>query len=131
MRATVPQFDPGLLGFDDVLAAADLVGVLTREVRVRLVNISGSGCLVESTHRLEPGTSGVLRVRVGGDTFTDDVRINRVQAVHGAGAVWHIGAEFLWTTQPGIRSMRRMVSRLRHEAAPNRIEFEFAARRPM
>jgi PilZ domain len=131
MQTAAQRSDAGLLDLGDVLAADDLVGVLTREVRVRLVNISSSGCLVESSHRLEPGTSGVLRVRVGDDTFTDDVRIARVQAVQGAGAAWYVGAEFLWTTQPGVRSMRRMVSRLRQEAAPHRIEFEFASRRPM
>ncbi len=90
---------------DDVLAADDCVGVLTREVRVRLVNISASGCLIESSTRLELGTAGDLRIQVGGDTYDDHVRIARVQQVQGAGSTWHVGAEFLWTTQPGTRSL--------------------------
>jgi hypothetical protein len=116
------------IDIDDVLGADDLVGVLTREVRVRLVNISTSGCLVESTSRMEPGMSGALRIQVGGDTYADDVRIARVQQVQGAGSTWHVGAEFLWTTQPGLGSLRRVVSRLRQLMAQQHVDIEFAPR---
>ncbi len=67
---------------------------------------------MESSSRLEPGIAGDLRIRVGSDIYADDVRIARVQQVQGAGSTWHVGAEFLWTTQPGTRSLRRVVSRL-------------------
>lgn len=113
---------------DDVLGADDCVGVITREVRVRVVNISTSGCLIESSSRLEPGTAGDLRIRVGDDVYADTVRIARVQQVQGAGATWHVGAEFLWTSQPGSRSLRRVVSRLRHELTHQGIEVEFSSR---
>lgn len=113
---------------DDVLSADDLVGVLTREVRVRLVNISASGCLVESTTRLEPGTAGDLRIRIGSDLYADDVRITRVQQVQGAGSTWNVGAEFLWTTQPGTRSLRRVVSRLRQALSQQTVNIEFSSR---
>ena len=113
---------------DDVLAADDCVGVITREVRVRLVNISTSGCLIESSTRLEAGTAGDLRIRVGGDIYADSVRIARVQQVQGAGSTWHVGAEFLWTTQPGTRSLRRAVARLRHVLAQQTVEIEFSSR---
>ena len=114
-----------------VLAADDLVGVLTREVRVRLVNISASGCLVESSHRLELGTTGALALTIDGERFEDDVRVSRVQQMQGASANWHLGAEFLWTTQPGMRSLRRIVSRLRALLSHEAIGVQFAARRPM
>lgn len=114
--------------FDDVLAADDVVGVLTREVRVRLVNISASGCLVESGHRLEPGTAGRLRVSVGGESYSDDVRVARVQQRQGAAGTWHIGAEFLWTSQPGPRSLRRVVSRLRQALTKQVVEIELTTR---
>jgi len=113
---------------DDVLAADDCVGVLTREVRVRLVNISTSGCLIESSTRLELGTAGDLRVQVGGELYDDHVRIARVQQVHGAGSTWHVGAEFLWTTQPGTRSLRRAVGRLRQTLARQTVDIEFTSR---
>ena len=113
---------------DDVLTADDCVGVLTREVRVRLVNISSSGCLLESTSRLEPGTAGDLRIRVGDAVYADNVRIARVQQVQGAGSTWHVGAEFLWTTQPGTRSLRRAVTRLRQVLMQPAVDIEFSLR---
>ncbi len=115
----------------DLLAADDAIGVLTRETRVRLVNISASGCLLETALRLEPGTVGQLKVMVEGDTFADAVRVSRVQQVHGAGTEWHLGAEFLWTTHPGSRSLRRMVSRLRREIAQQALEVELVSGRRM
>lgn len=113
---------------DDVLAADDLVGVLTREVRVRLVNISASGCLMESGARLEAGATGALTVRVGEVMYADDVRVARVQQIEGAGSTWHVGAEFLWTSPPGPRSLRRVVGRLRRVLTQQVVEVQFALR---
>lgn len=112
----------------DVLSSDDLVGVLTRETRVRLMNISASGCLVESNSRLDPGISGALTIRVNGETYADDVRITRVQQVQGAGATWQIGAEFLWTSRPGLASLRRLVSRLRQVLPQQTVEVGFEPR---
>ena len=53
---------------DAILSARDLVAVLGRQVPVRLVEISTSGCLLESSSRLEKGTTGSLRV-----TFEDEL----------------------------------------------------------
>lgn len=113
---------------DALLDAEDLVGVLTRDVPVRLLNISVSGCLVESRSRLEPGTAGALTIRVGTDEYTDALRVARVQQVQGAGSTWHIGGEFLWTSQPGLRSLRRVVGRLRQALAQQPVEVAFTAR---
>jgi hypothetical protein len=113
--------------FDDVLGADDVIGVLTREARVRLVNISSSGCLVESGSRLEAGMAGALRVMVAGEVYSDDVRISRVQQRQGAGGTWQIGVEFLWTAPPGPRSLRRVVGRLRHVLAQD-VDVEFTTR---
>lgn len=114
--------------FGDVLAADDLLGVLTRDVRVRLLNLSTSGCLVESTTALEMGTIGALTIRVGGEAYADDVRVARVRQVQGAGSTWHVGVEFLWTSQPGPRSLRRVVSRLRQVLQQPEVEMEFSSR---
>jgi PilZ domain len=118
-------------GLQDLLASDDVMGVLTRESRVRLVNISASGCLLESGLRMEPGTSGELRLTVDGETYCDAIRVSRVQQMYGAGAAWHVGAEFLWTTRPGSRSLRRMVSRLRRQIAQQSLEVELISSRPM
>jgi hypothetical protein len=115
----------------DVLASEDLAGVLSREVRVRLVNISGSGCLVETSAHVEQGTTGALTVEVGGEIFADDIRVARVQRVHGSSATWQVGAEFLWTTYPDSRSLRRMVGRLQREVERQAVTVGFESRRPM
>ena len=85
--------------------------VLTRELRVRVINVSASGCLVESYHRLDVGSVATLRVMLGGEEYGDDVQILRCQAIQGAGSVYHLGAQFLWTTPPHERSIRHAVAR--------------------
>ena len=112
----------------EVLEASDAIGVLARDIRVRLVNISASGCLIETSQRLEAGTTGVLRLYAAGETFADGVRVTRVQGVAGRGAAWQVGVEFLWTTHPGSRSLRRMARRLGREALTGRVEFEVSGR---
>ena len=48
---------------DVILKANDLVAVLGREVSVRLLDISASGCLLESASRL---TLGLIKQLIGG-----------------------------------------------------------------
>ena len=90
-------------------------GVVTREIRVHLVNCSISGCLIESNVRLEVGTTGSLRVHIDGRDFTDDVQVVRCQPIPGAGAMHHIGARFLWTVPPTELALRNVV---RQSASP-------------
>lgn len=97
---------------DAILKANDLVAVLGREVMVRLVDISGSGCLLESANRVEKGTTGSLRVVFEGLEYADDVRIMRCREYEGSGSLYHLGAEFLWTTSPQERSLRRVIGLL-------------------
>ena len=86
-------------------------GVLTCEFRVRIVNISASGCLIESQRRLAVGTVGLLRVRWGSQEYGDGVTVVRHQAIEGASGVHHVGMRFLWTTLPHPRSIRHAVAR--------------------
>jgi len=117
---------------DDVLGASDLVSVLTRDVSVRVANISASGCLIESDRRLEVGTVGALRLDLGGQEYREDVRIVRAQELRGAGARWQVGVEFLWTSSPGPQSLRRVVGLLATRLAGEMTaRFEFDGRRPM
>ena len=115
----------------DVLGADDVIGIVARETRVRLVNISVSGGLLESTHRFEHGTTGLLEVAIGDQVFADAVRVARVQPVFGGGVAWHIGLEFLWTSHPGSWSLRRRVSRLRKDMAQQAVRVAFVAGRVM
>lgn len=96
---------------DAILKAGGLVAVLGREVTVRLLDISASGCLLESRSRLPLGTTGSLVVTVDASDYADDVRVIRCRELDGSNGGYRIGAEFLWTTTPGERSLRRIVNR--------------------
>ena len=90
--------------------ASEVLGVLARSIPARLVEISRSGCLLESRHRIDDGTIGELRLMVGGELLRDDVRVTRCVLVEGSGASYLVGAEFVQTRRPGESSIRRAVS---------------------
>jgi hypothetical protein len=87
-------------------AGVDSLGILAREIRIRLINCSLSGCLIESNVALQAGTAAALTLRIGETEYEDDVRIVRCQAIAGAGSLYHIGVQFLWTALPGRKSLR-------------------------
>jgi hypothetical protein len=102
----------------ELLKGADLVAVLGRTVNVRLVNISGSGCLLECDNAVAAGTTGCLTVLFEGSKYVEDIRITRCSEHRGASG-HQLGAEFLWTTTPPPDSLRRLIARLRPGAARN------------
>ena len=85
------------------------LGVLGKELRVRVLNCSPSGCLVETNSRLEVGTIASLSVTLEGDEFADDVQVVRCQQIEGAASVFHVGAQFLWMATPTRHSLRQMI----------------------
>jgi hypothetical protein len=89
-----------------VYGASEAFAVLTRELQIRVVNCSLSGCLFETSTRLPVGTVAALTLRIDGHEFEDDVRVTRCDGIAGAGERYHIGAEFLWTALPSRRSLR-------------------------
>jgi pilus assembly protein Flp/PilA len=88
----------------------EVFGVLARGIPARLVEISRSGCLLESSHRVGDGIVGELRLEVGGELLVDDVRVTRCVLVEGSGSSYLVGAEFVQTRRPGERSIRRAVT---------------------
>lgn len=72
------------------------MGVLARELSVRVLNCSPSGCLLETTAPLEVGTVGSLQLDLGGRAVLDHFLVVRCQPIAGSGAVYHVGARFLW-----------------------------------
>jgi PilZ domain len=95
---------------NSVRCQVELVGVLTREIPTRLVEISRSGCLLESGHRIEEGTVGALRLEVEGQTYLEDVRATRCVAIAGSGSSYLVGLEFLHTARPDGSSIRRAMA---------------------
>jgi len=88
----------------------ELIGVLTREIPTRLIEISRSGCLLESGHRIDEGTVGALRLEVDGQSYREDVRATRCVAIAGSGSAYLVGVEFLQTGKTDGTSIRRAVS---------------------
>jgi hypothetical protein len=91
------------------MQTAQSVAVLTRELRIRIINCSLSGVLLEANASLAVGTVAALTLRIGDHEFKDDVRVIRCESIAGAGSLHHIGAELLWTALPGRHSLRLAV----------------------
>lgn len=89
---------------------ADYAAVLMRDLGMRIVDISASGCLIESRRRLEVGTVGRLRLRFGSDECADDVEVVRCETVQGERSLFHVGVRFLWTTPRDVGSIRHAVT---------------------
>ena len=88
----------------------ELVGVLTRQIPTRLIEISRSGGLLESGHRIEEGTVGALRLEIEGQSYLEDVRATRCVAIAGSGSSYLVGIEFLQTARPDGSSIRRAMA---------------------
>ena len=88
----------------------EVAGMLARNVPTRLIDISRTGCLLESRQRVEDGTVGELQLKVDRETFVDDVRVTRCVLVEGSGSIYRVGAEFVQTRRAGDRSIRRAVA---------------------
>ncbi len=68
------------------------VASLTTDMRVRVLNVSAVGCLVETTRPLEIGTVATLRITFAGGDFEDTVQIVRCQEIGmGTGSIESYG----------------------------------------
>jgi hypothetical protein len=94
----------------DGTGSPELISLAT-DIQVRVLNISGAGCLVETKRPLEIGSVATLRIGFAGGDFEDTVQIVRCQQITGASGVFHLGANFLTTTPPSIESLRYLVRR--------------------
>jgi hypothetical protein len=95
---------------DALQCQMELVGVLARHIPTRLIEISRSGCLLESGHRIEEGTVAALRLEVRGQVYAEDVRATRCVAIAGSGSSYLVGVEFLQTGRPNGSSIRQAMS---------------------
>lgn len=94
-----------------IVKTEDQLGVISKDFQLHLLNCSSSGCLLETTSRIEVGTIGILRLNLAGDDFSEEVQVVRCQQIAGAGSVYHVGATFLWTASPATGSLRRAMRR--------------------
>jgi hypothetical protein len=102
---------------DALECRVEVLGVLARHIPTRLVEISRSGCLLESGHRIEEGTVAALQLEVKGNAYSEDVRVTRCVAIAGSGSSYLVGAEFIGTARPNGTSIRLAMSNTLKEAA--------------
>ena len=91
---------------------ADQLAVLTRDLPVRLLNCSASGCLVETSVRLEVSTVASLTLNVDGRHFTDDAVVAWCKPIAGSDARYHVGLRFVWTAAATPTTLRMMAHQL-------------------
>ena len=84
-----------------------MLGVAIDSVEVRLIEVSRSGCLLESSRQLAPGTSGEIRVEFDGRVLIEALRVTRCKRIEGAGPLYRLGAEFIRTRALDDWSLRR------------------------
>lgn len=84
----------------------DPLAVLSRDVPIRVLNCSASGCLLECRSPLDVGTIGSMRLMWEGVERVEDIRVTRCQAIAG-GSRFHVGVQFLATSSAGVKSLRR------------------------
>ena len=68
---------------------------LLAAVPVRVLDISVAGVLLHTARPIDVGTSGSLRLSLGGTTFEADVRVERASQESSSAAGCRIGASFL------------------------------------
>ena len=85
--------------------------MLTAHVAMRVLNVSASGCLIETAIPLQPGTVCELRAETGGEVFTDVIYVARCVAARGAGSRFRIGVRFVWCA-PAAPSLRSLLTDL-------------------
>jgi hypothetical protein len=94
----------------DPLDDHEVIGLLARHVPTRLLDISRTGCLLESRHSVDVGTVGELRLKVQRQSYVDDVRVTRCVLTEGSSSTYLVGVEFVATHRPGERSIRRAIA---------------------
>jgi hypothetical protein len=87
-----------------------MLGVILTNAPLRAIEISRTGCLLESSRQIEPGTAGKLRLEIEGRTYSEEVRVTRCQRLEGAGPIYRLGVEFLLTRRPSSSSLRLAVN---------------------
>ena len=107
-----------VMSLPEVLTGRSVIAVLGRDVVVRLIEISRSGCLFESSHAMPTGTIAALSVEIDGREYVDEVRVSRSQLLPGAGERYEVGVEFLWLRAPREQSLRYYAARLTSSSTP-------------
>jgi hypothetical protein len=88
----------------------DSPDVLIRERHVRVLEVSRSGCLMESLRKVPVGTVGRLQLTLGLEQCEDDVEVVRCDTVPGERPLYYVAMRFLWTSPPEPGSIRHAIA---------------------
>ena len=89
---------------------SDRPPMLTREFRTRILEVSESGCLIETHRRMGVGTVGTLQLQLGAAECRDDFEVVRCQAVARVRSLYRAEVRFLWTTPRQVGTIRYAVA---------------------
>jgi hypothetical protein len=85
------------------------VAVMPSTTRVRVIDISVAGVLLQSARRVEPGVRGKLRFSLSGSPFVADVQVRRV-APPPVGSGYRVGAMFVGMTLEHRQMLDRFIA---------------------
>ncbi len=85
------------------------LAALVQEMRIRVLNCSANGCLLESDKQVRAGTIATLQLSFAGQTFSDLVKIVRCEDVDQRAGLYHIATEFLMAAPASARSLRHLI----------------------
>jgi hypothetical protein len=88
------------------------IGVIVRDIAVRVHDASASGCLIESRELLPEGAVGLLEITGDAGRTVEALRISRSTVIAGSATRFRAGAQFLPLGAPGPRSVRNQLARL-------------------
>jgi hypothetical protein len=88
------------------------IGVIVRDIPVRVLDASASGCLVESREPLPEGAVGLLEIAGDQGPTSEPLRISRSTVIAGGATRFRAGAQFLPLGAPGPASVRNQLARL-------------------
>src|SRR5712692_9176813 len=96
MRDGVPQhrLQLTMVQENELLDPPLVLGVLVRTLPVRVLEVSRSGCLLQTRSNIDEGMAGELTLDAGSRSCVDHVTVTRCAAVDEDGSTYSIGVEF-------------------------------------
>jgi len=100
-----------LCSFDRSRRDVPEIATLAKDIGVRVLNFSASGCLLETTAPVDVGTVAVLRIEFDGRDLHDTVQVVRCQEIEGSGELYYVGLQFVSTSPPDAETLRYAMQR--------------------
>jgi len=100
----------------------DSVAQLVNDNRVRVLNCSAAGCLVETARPVAVDTVAILQVSFGGRMFDDLVHVTRCEPITDGGRFYYVAARFVSVSPPYTNTLRYVMRKDNADLAGRLIE---------